>query len=108
MTTQLNNSDFMKFPLEISAEGSVNSSRREHVREQIEQVLFREIEGEFRFGLLQIFDRKFGLALVPEMSQRRDEMRLCPVLCVWNLHRPSRPGDGLLKIATEKMGKRSV
>ncbi len=40
MATRLNNSDFMKFPLEIGAEGAVTSARRQHVREQIEQVLF--------------------------------------------------------------------
>ena len=40
MTTRLNNPDFMKFPLEISADGAVTSTRRAHVREQIEQVLF--------------------------------------------------------------------
>jgi len=40
MTTQLNNPDFMKFPLEIGANGAAASDRRAHVREQIEQVLF--------------------------------------------------------------------
>ena len=40
MTTQLNNPDFMKFPLEIGANGAAASVRRNHVREQIEQVLF--------------------------------------------------------------------
>ena len=40
MATRLNNSDFMKFPLEIGAAGAVTSARRQHVREQIEQVLF--------------------------------------------------------------------
>ena len=46
----------MKFPLEISANGSVTSSRREHVREQIEQVLFthpgeRWFRPEFGIGV---------------------------------------------------------
>ena len=40
MATQLNNPDFMKFPLEIGANGAAASDRRAHVREQIEQVLF--------------------------------------------------------------------
>ena len=40
MATQLNNSDFMTFPLTIGADGAQTSSRRAHVREQIEQVLF--------------------------------------------------------------------
>jgi uncharacterized protein len=40
MATQLNNPDFMTFPLQIGADGAVTSTRREHVREQIEQVLF--------------------------------------------------------------------
>lgn len=38
--SRLNNPDYMKFPLQIGAQGSVNSSRLDHVREQIEQVLF--------------------------------------------------------------------
>jgi phage baseplate assembly protein W len=42
MTTQLNNSDYMKFPLTIGTDGAVKSSRREHVRELIEQVLFTD------------------------------------------------------------------
>ncbi len=40
MTTRLNNSDFMTFPLVIGAQGAATSDRRAHVREQIEQVLF--------------------------------------------------------------------
>jgi hypothetical protein len=40
MATQLNNPDFIKFPLQIEANGAITSMRREHVREQIEQVLF--------------------------------------------------------------------
>lgn len=38
--SRLNNPDYMKFPLQIRAQGAVNSSRLDHVREQIEQVLF--------------------------------------------------------------------
>ncbi len=56
MASLLNNADFMKFPLEISTNGSVTSSRREHVREQIEQVLFthpgeRWFRPEFGIGV---------------------------------------------------------
>ncbi|MFT6925781.1 MAG: phage baseplate assembly protein W [Psychromonas sp.] len=38
--TQLNNRDYMSFPLRIEASGSTVSSRARHVREQIEQILF--------------------------------------------------------------------
>ena len=56
MQTQLNNPDFMKFPLEISANGALTSSRRQHIREQIEQVLFtspgeRWFRPEFGIGV---------------------------------------------------------
>lgn len=56
MTTQLNNPDYMKFPLEIAADGTATSDRRAHVREQIEQVLFtnpgeRWFRPEFGVGL---------------------------------------------------------
>jgi hypothetical protein len=40
MATQLNNHDYMSFPLVIGDDGAQTSSRRAHVREQIEQVLF--------------------------------------------------------------------
>ena len=40
MTTRLNNAVYMQFPLEIAESGAVNSARRQHVRAQIEQVLF--------------------------------------------------------------------
>ena len=42
MTTQLNNADYMSFPLEIGGDGAARSTRREHVRELIEQVLFTD------------------------------------------------------------------
>ena len=56
MTTKLNNPDFMQFPLEIGADGAVTSTRRAHVREQIEQVLFthpgeRWFRPEFGIGV---------------------------------------------------------
>ena len=37
--SQLNNADYMKFPLEIGPGGAAMSDRRAHVRENIEQVL---------------------------------------------------------------------
>jgi len=40
MASRLNNPDFMKFPLEIGENGAATSKRGDHVREQIEQVLF--------------------------------------------------------------------
>ncbi len=40
MASRLNNPDFMKFPLKMGANGALTSNRRDHVREQIEQVLF--------------------------------------------------------------------
>jgi len=56
MASLLNNADFMKFPLQLSGNGAVTSSRREHVREQIEQVLFthpgeRWFRPEFGIGV---------------------------------------------------------
>jgi len=56
MPTQLNNPDFMKFPLEIGSDGALTSSRRQHIREQIEQVLFtspgeRWFRPEFGIGV---------------------------------------------------------
>jgi len=56
MATRLNNPDYMKFPLEIGARGAVTSARRQHVREQIEQVLFthpgeRWFRPEFGIGV---------------------------------------------------------
>ena len=73
--TILNNSDFMKFPLSISAEGSVNSSRREHVREQIEQVLFtspaeRWFRPEFGVGVRALVFEPNGNALW-EVTKKR-------------------------------------
>ena len=56
MTSRLNNPDFMKFPLEILSNGALTSSRRQHIREQIEQVLFtspgeRWFRPEFGIGV---------------------------------------------------------
>jgi len=56
MSNILNNSDFMTFPFTIGEEGAATSARRQHVREQIEQVLFtnpgeRWFRPEFGVGI---------------------------------------------------------
>jgi len=56
MSSLLNNADYMKFPLQISTNGSVTSARRQHIREQIKQVLFthpgeRWFRPEFGIGV---------------------------------------------------------
>lgn len=38
--TRLNNRDYMRFPFSIGEQGAAISSRHQHVREQIEQILF--------------------------------------------------------------------
>ena len=38
--TRLNNRDYMRFPFRVGEQGGVVSSRHQHVREQIEQILF--------------------------------------------------------------------
>ncbi len=38
--TRINNRDYMSFPFSIGDQGSAISSRHQHVREQIEQILF--------------------------------------------------------------------
>jgi hypothetical protein len=38
--TRLNNRDYMRFPFTVGEQGALVSSRHQHVREQIEQILF--------------------------------------------------------------------
>jgi hypothetical protein len=38
--TRLNNRDYLRFPFQIGEQGGAISSRHQHVREQIEQILF--------------------------------------------------------------------
>ncbi len=38
--TRLNNRDYMRFPFSVGENGATVSSRHQHVREQIEQILF--------------------------------------------------------------------
>ncbi len=40
--TRINNRDYMSFPFTIGEQGSSISSRHQHVREQIEQILFTD------------------------------------------------------------------
>lgn len=75
MATRLNNPDFMKFPLEISADGALTSARRQHVREQIEQVLFtypgeRWFRPEFGVGVRALVFEPNNLALW-EVTKKR-------------------------------------
>lgn len=73
--TRLNNADFMKFPLSIGASGAAYSSRREHVREQIEQVLFtqpgeRWFRPEFGIGVMALVFEPNSQALW-ELTKKR-------------------------------------
>ncbi|MDH5480816.1 MAG: GPW/gp25 family protein [Nitrosomonas sp.] len=75
MATQLNNPDFMKFPLEIGAAGAVTSARRQHIREQIEQVLFtnpgeRWFRPEFGIGIRALVFEPNGSVLW-EVTKKR-------------------------------------
>lgn len=56
MSNILNNADFMRFPFEVNEDGAVPCARRQHVRDQIEQVLFtnpaeRWFRPEFGVGI---------------------------------------------------------
>jgi phage baseplate assembly protein W len=75
MPTRLNNPDYMKFPLEIGERGAATSSRRLHVREQIEQVLFthpgeRWFRPEFGIGVRALVFEPNNLALW-EVTKKR-------------------------------------
>ena len=57
--TQINNRDYMSFPFKIEANGSTVSSRQQHIREQIEQILFtnpgeRWYRPEFGIGAMAL------------------------------------------------------
>lgn len=73
--SQLNNADFMKFPLSMGADGAQYSNRRDHVREQIEQVLFthpgeRWFRPEFGVGIRALVFEPNGNALW-ELTKKR-------------------------------------
>lgn len=55
----MSDSQYLKFPFSVSADGPETSSRSEHVREQIEQVLFtgpkeRVFRSEFGVGIRRL------------------------------------------------------
>lgn len=57
--TRINNRDYMSFPFSVGESGSAVSSRHEHVREQIEQILFtnpgeRWYRPEFGIGAMAL------------------------------------------------------
>jgi len=57
--SRINNRDYMSFPFTIGEDGSQRSSRHQHVREQIEQILFtnpgeRWYRPEFGIGAMAL------------------------------------------------------
>ena len=92
MPTRLNNPDYMKFPLEIGAHGAETSTRRLHVREQIEQVLFthpgeRWFRPEFGIGVRALVFEPNNLALW-EVTKKRLLASLRDALAGANLTPP--------------------
>ncbi len=75
MPTYLNHPSYMKFPLRIGPGGARASTRAEHVREQIEQVLFT-VPGErwyrpgFGAAVRQLVFEP-GNALLVELTKKR-------------------------------------
>ncbi len=75
MSTTLNNSDYMSFPLQISAQGSTVSNKSQHIREQIEQILFtnpqeRWYRPEFGIGVKSLVFEPNNSALWELVKQR--------------------------------------
>jgi hypothetical protein len=75
MSTQLNKQDFLRFPLKIAAGGGVSSDRRQHVREQIEQILFtnpdeRWFRPEFGIGVRALIFEPNNQSLADITSKR--------------------------------------
>ena len=73
--SRLNNSDYMKFPFAIGENGTLRSTRREHVREMIEQVLFtlhgeRWYRPEFGVGVRALVFEPNNEALV-QLTKKR-------------------------------------
>lgn len=84
MPTRLNQAQFLKFPLSVGAGGGAISVTREHVREQIEQVLFtipgeRWFRPEFGIGVRALVFEPNHRALWG-MTQKRLESALAEVL----------------------------
>lgn len=66
---------YLSFPLRIGAKGAVTSARREHVREQIEQVLFtdpgeRVFRPEFGAGIRALIFEPNGSVLADILRKR--------------------------------------
>ncbi len=64
----LSKSEYLKFPFTVGKDGPKTSSRAEHVREQIEQVLFtgpkeRVFRPEFGVGVLRLIFEPNNIAL---------------------------------------------
>lgn len=75
---------YAKFPFQIGADGAVTSSRSEHIREQIEQVLFtdpqeRVFRAEFGAGVRTLLFEPNGTALW-EITKKRVTASLAEVL----------------------------
>ena len=82
--SRLNNPDYMQFPFAIADSGVLTSSRRDHVREQIEQVLFtmpgeRWYRPEFGAGVRALVFEPNNQALV-ELTRKRLQASLSEAL----------------------------
>ncbi|GAB4191956.1 MAG: hypothetical protein Tsb002_21260 [Wenzhouxiangellaceae bacterium] len=84
MKTRLTQTDYLRFPLRVGAGGGAVSARREHVREQIEQVLFttpgeRWFRPEFGIGVRALVFEPNNRALW-EVTRKRLQSTLTEVL----------------------------
>ena len=80
----LNNPDYMRFPFSIGQDGAQTSSRLNHVREQIEQVLFtlpaeRWFRPEFGVGVRALVFEPNNLPLW-EITKKRVQASLIDAL----------------------------
>lgn len=75
MANTLNNNDYMRFPFNITAQGAKSSNKSQHVREQIEQILFtnpkeRWYRPEFGIGVNALVFEPNNSALWELVKQR--------------------------------------
>ncbi len=75
MSSILNKDDFMAFPMCVEEQGATTSDRCQHIREQIEQVLYtnpreRWYHPEFGIGVRALVFEPNNLALV-EVTRKR-------------------------------------
>ncbi len=75
MASTLNNNDYLRFPFAITAQGAASSNRSQHVREQIEQILFthpkeRWYRPEFGIGVKALVFEPNNSALWELVKQR--------------------------------------